>query len=71
MGNDQPVQVKEYKSLKEYQKDAAKLIGQGWEVKTMTIEKRRGGCLFGGLLFGGKTLFIVTYTRQSKTPSIS
>lgn len=62
-----PVVVKRYKSDKEYQKDATKMIGQGYEVANTVSEDQRSGCMrwlmIGplALIFKPKAKHVITY----------
>lgn len=59
--------VKRYKSEKEYQNDAKKLLSNGYEVLSVTSEQPRSGCgrilligIFAGI-FKPKPVLVVTY----------
>lgn len=65
----QTVQVKRYESDAEYQKDANKMLKQGFEVLSVTSEQPRSRCmriLTLGILFKPKPQLVVTYQRQSE-----
>jgi len=62
--------IKRYKSDKEYQREAAQMMKQGYKVAQMTSERPRAGCLriilTGGLgvfLWPPKPQLVVTYIR--------
>lgn len=59
--------VRRYKSEKEYQKDAQKMLRKGYEVQSVTSEQPRSGCgrivaigLFAAI-FKPKPVLVVTY----------
>jgi hypothetical protein len=59
--------VKRYKSDREYQADAKRMISKGYEVQTVTSEQPRSGCgrifLIGifAAIFKPKPVLVVTY----------
>lgn len=63
------VKVEEYKGVEEFNKAAAKMFKDGWEVQTQTERTQRPGCmrilLTGGfaLVFPPKPTIVVTYRR--------
>ena len=63
------VQVKEYKNVEEFNKDAQRVFKEGWEVQSQTERTQRPGCmrilLTGGmaLVFPPKPTIVVTYRR--------
>jgi len=60
------VQVKEYKGVEEFNKDATKMFKDGWEVQAQTERTQRSGCLrilMLGFLFPPKPTIVVTYRR--------
>lgn len=62
--------VREYKSTKDFSKDAEKLARDGWYVSSQTERKPRAGCLriltlgLFALIFHPKPILVVTYQRQ-------
>lgn len=67
MATKQPIQVKRYRNEKEYQKDAAKMLKNGYEVQSVVSEQPRSGCgriltigLFAAI-FKPKPELVVTY----------
>lgn len=67
MAKKAAVQVRRYKDEKAYQKDAAKLARQGYEVASVVSEQPRSGCgrilaigLFAAI-FKPKPELVVTY----------
>ncbi len=67
--------VKEYEDTREFNRDAQKLSGQGWQVVSQTERTQRPGCL-RILLTGGlavvrppKPHIVVTYTRTTNQRS--
>ena len=67
----QHVMVRQYGSLDDYQRDAAVLGVQGWDVVSMTQSDQRAGCLRGcllgpfALIWKPRPRFIATYRRSS------
>ena len=68
----QQTTVRTYKGQSEFERDAKRLAEQGWEVKTVTSQQPRSGCLriialggIGALVFKPKPVVIVTYTRAA------
>jgi tartrate dehydratase beta subunit/fumarate hydratase class I family protein len=64
----QAVVVKRYKDEGEYQKDANKMIGKGYEIQSTVNEQPRTGCMrfvmlggIGALVFKPKPVKVVTY----------
>ncbi len=61
--------ILEYKSVEDFQKDAAKLSADGWSVQSQTEKTNRPGimrcCILSifALVFPPKASIIVTYTR--------
>ncbi len=61
--------ILEYKSIEDFQKDAAKLAEQGWTVQSQTERTNRSGilrcCILSifALVFPPKPSIIVTYVR--------
>lgn len=65
------IEVRRYKSEKEYQKDAQKWQKNGYQVVNVVSEQPRSGCgriiMLGGigaLVFKPKPEFVVTYQRK-------
>lgn len=65
---DKPFQVKRYRNEKEYQKDAGKMLGNGYEVQSVVSEQPRSGCGrfvalggIGAIIFKPKPELVVTY----------
>lgn len=65
------VEVKRYKSDKQYRKDAVVMAQAGWEVASVTSEQQRSGCgriiMLGGigaLIWKPKPQLVVTYQRK-------
>mgnify|MGYP000942770177 CR=1 FL=1 len=67
--------VKRYKSDKEYQIDAKKMVSRGYEVQSVTSEQPRSGCgrilLIGifAAIFKPKPVLIVTYRLALHSPT--
>ena len=68
--NPQSVQVRRYRNDKQFQKDAKRLAGDGWQVISTTSETRRSGCAriimlggIGALVFRPKPQTVVTYSK--------
>lgn len=69
----QALVVKRYKNEGEYQKDANKMLKQGYEVQTVISEQPRSGCMrfialggIGALVFKPKPVQVVTYRLTQK-----
>ena len=67
------IEVRRYRDDKAYQKDAAKMLGKGYEVQGVTSEQPRSGCGrfialggIGALIFKPKPELVVTYRLMSK-----
>lgn len=63
--------VKEYKSMGEYQADAAKRAREGWSVQSTMEKTQRTGCMrfimlggIGALVFHPRPHILVTYVRN-------
>ena len=66
MGNP-AIKVKRYNSDADYQKDANRMLKEGYVITGSTSEQPRSGCLrilTLGILFKPKPQFVVTYQRQ-------
>lgn len=67
MSGQMDVQVKVYESTDDYNKDARKMIGAGWEVASTTDRQPRSGCIRNVFLLGlfrpHKPETVVTYRR--------
>lgn len=66
------IEVRSYKSAKEFNKDARRMARQGWEVQDVTNQQPRPGVgrvvmlgLFAAV-FKPKPILIVTYRRKSR-----
>lgn len=66
-----PIEVKEYKTEKEFQRDANKWIKRGYAITSQTFDRPSSGC--GRFILAGpfaffwkpKPRWIVTYTKKS------
>ena len=57
------VEVKTYKSAKDYEKDAAKMLARGWEIQGNSTRTKKWSPLTG--FFTNKGITTVTYVRAA------
>jgi hypothetical protein len=66
--DDRDIVVKQYRSQKEYEKDAKRMRKRGYRVSNTVVERPRSSCarvialgFIGALVFRPKSVLIVTY----------